>query len=332
VSATRGMQCAAAAVAAAAVVAGASLGTTTDESKGSSLTHAAAAPVTSHEATVTRSRHAELPGGGRKIFPGRVLVAYYGTANTGSLGVLGEDSPDDITERLRRAARPFAGPHRKVQIVYELIASVAQASAGPDGDYSNYIAHADVRRYVRAAKRNDALLVLDLQPGRSDFLPQARHFRWALRKPWVGLALDPEWHMGPHGVPGQAIGHVSAGAVNEVSRFVARIVAKHQLPQKLFMVHQFRADMVRHIGRIKHREGLAMVQHVDGFGSRRQKLATYHAVAKPDAHPTVGTVRQLPVIGDLSRADRSSWARVACRWPRRLRDGDPDAETAAALA
>jgi hypothetical protein len=281
VAAIRGLRCAAAAVSAAVVVAGVSLATT-EESRGSSLTQPGAAPAAPDDATATRSRHAELPGGGRKIFEGRVLVAYYGTANTASLGVLGEDPPDDITKRLRRAARPFAGPHRKVQIVYELIASVAQASAGPDGDYSNYVADADVRRYVRAAKRNDALLVLDLQPGRSDFLPQARHFRWALRKPWVGLALDPEWHMGSHGVPGQVIGHVSAGAVNEVSRFVARIVAKHQLPQKLFMVHQFRSDMVRHMGKIKHREGLAMVQHVDGFGSRRQKLATYHAVAKPD--------------------------------------------------
>jgi hypothetical protein len=225
---------------------------------------------------------AELPGGGRRIFPGRVLVAYYGTANTASLGVLGEGSPDAITERLRKAAQPFARPDRKVQIVYELIASVAQASPGSDGDYSSYVADADVRRYVRAAKRNDALVVLDLQPGRSDFLPQARHFRWALRKPWVGLALDPEWHMGPHQVPAHAVGHVSAAEVNAVSGFVARLVAERDLPQKLFMVHQFRTDMVRQIGNVKRRPGLAMVQHVDGFGSRQQKLATYHAVAKPD--------------------------------------------------
>ena len=211
-----------------------------------------------------------------------MLVAYYGTANTGSLGVLGENSPDAITKRLRRAAQPFAGPHRTVQIVYELIASVAQSSAGADGDYSAYISNADVRRYVRAAKRNHALLVLDLQPGRSSFLPQARHFRWALRKPWVGLALDPEWRMGPHDVPAHVIGHVAAAEVNTVSRFVARIVARHQLPQKLFMVHQFRTNMVRNIGNLKRRPGLAVVQHVDGFGSRRQKLATYHAVAKPD--------------------------------------------------
>jgi hypothetical protein len=284
----RRVQTAAIALAVGSVVAAAAFGVSVQSggaartARGSLSDGAAGSSADDAAARTARSvRPAELPGGGRTIFPGRVLVAYYGTANTASLGVLGEASPDAITQRLRRAARPFAGPHRKVQIVYELIASVAQASPGADGDYSSYISDAEVRRYVRAARRNDALLVLDLQPGRSDFLPQARHFRWALRKPWVGLALDPEWHMGPHEAPGDVIGHVSAAQVNAVSGFVARIVATDQLPQKLFMVHEFRTDMVRHIGNVRLREGLAMVQHVDGFGSRRQKLATFHAVAKP---------------------------------------------------
>jgi hypothetical protein len=288
VIAGRRVQSVAAAVAAACVLVAAALSAESGQAGEVARSHAAStdrlqeATHRLHETAAASGRRADLPGGGRKVFDHRILVAYYGTANTGSLGVLGEASPDEITKRLRRAAEPFARPGRKVQIVYELIASVAQASPGSNGDYSNYIADSDVRRYIRAARRNDALLVLDLQPGRSDFLPQARHFRWALRKPWVGLALDPEWHMGRHEVPGRVVGHVGAAEVNAVSRFVARIVASHDLPQKLFMVHQFRTDMVRHIGRVKNRLGLAVVQHVDGFGSRRQKLATYHAVAKPD--------------------------------------------------
>jgi hypothetical protein len=284
VSAINRAQAVAAAIAAAVVVA-ASVAAVPNPSgaasSGTSSEPPARSPLSAVLSSALAKGPAELPGGGRRIFPGRVLVAYYGTANTASLGVLGEDSPDDITERLRRAAQPYARPDREVQIVYELIASVAQASPGSDGDYSSFVRDADVRRYVRAARRNDALLVLDLQPGRSDFLGQARHFRWALRKPWVGLALDPEWHMGPHQIPAQTIGHVDAAEVNAVSRFVARVVAERDLPQKLFMVHQFRTDMVRHIGKVERRPRLAMVQHVDGFGSREQKLATYHRVAKP---------------------------------------------------
>jgi hypothetical protein len=216
----------------------------------------------------------------RQIFDHRILVAYYGTANTASLGVLGEAPPDQITKRLRRAAAPFAHGDTKVQIVYELIASIADASPGSDGDYSHYVDKSDVQRYVRAAKRNSALLVLDLQPGRSDFLPQAKHFGWALRKPWVGLALDPEWHMGPGEVPAQTIGHVGAAEVNAVSRYLARITRNNDLRQKIFMLHQFRTDMIRHIQNVKNRRVLAMVQHVDGFGSQGQKLATYHKVVR----------------------------------------------------
>jgi len=229
----------------------------------------------------TVSRLPQLPTGGRRIFAHHILVAYYGTAHNAALGVLGEVPPAEMTRRLRAAARPFGSSTRKVQIVYELIVAVADASPGSDGDYSHLIPRSYVEQYVRAARRHKALLVLDLQPGRSGFLPTAQAFAWALRKPFVGLALDPEWRMGPHEVPAQTIGSVKAAEVNRVSRFVARLTRRHRLPQKLFMVHQFRTDMVQHIERVRRHKVLAMVQHVDGFGSQQQKLSTYHNVARP---------------------------------------------------
>ncbi|MCW2842909.1 MAG: hypothetical protein JWN22_825 [Nocardioides sp.] len=224
-----------------------------------------------------------LPGGGRRIFAGnRFLVAYYGTAETGALGVLGETEPDEMQHRVRRAARPFRAPGRPVQIVYELIVTIADRGPGPDGDFSHDIERRLVQRYVDAAHRHGALLLLDLQPGRSDFLEVARRWRWALEDPWVGLALDPEWRLGPHRAPAQVIGHVDAAEVNRTSRWLARLTDHHRLPQKLFVLHQFRTAMVNHVERVKPRPGLAMVQHVDGFGTRREKLATYHAVARPE--------------------------------------------------
>ena len=223
----------------------------------------------------------ELPQGGTKIYPGHLLVAYYGTAGTGALGVLGEDTPDRITRRLRRAARPFTASGRKVQIVYELIVTVADPRPGPGGDYNHDISRDKVERYIRAAHRNKALLVLDIQPGRSNFLTVAKRWRWALRDPWVGLALDPEWRMVPGQVPGRTIGQVRAAEVNRVSLWLQRIAANRGHPQKVFVVHQFRTDMVRNIDQVRDRPRLAMVQHVDGFGTQRQKLATYHRVARP---------------------------------------------------
>ncbi|MGY2875537.1 hypothetical protein ACVW00_002727 [Marmoricola sp. URHA0025 HA25] len=224
----------------------------------------------------------ELPGGGRRIFAdGRFLVAYYGTAGTGSLGVLGEDTPEKIMPRLLRAAAPFGRDGRTVQPVFELIVTVAHASPTKTGTYSSNIPRAAVQRYIDAAHAHGALLVLDLQPGRADFLDVAKSWRWALRDPWVGLALDPEWRMGPHGVPGRRVGSVSAAEVNRVSAWLEDLTAAEGLPEKVFMLHQFRIDMIRHIERVRDRDDLALVQHVDGFGTPQQKLATFHAVIRP---------------------------------------------------
>jgi hypothetical protein len=224
----------------------------------------------------------DLPGGGTRIFADhRLLVAYYGTAGSGALGVLGEAPPEQIVPRLLRAAAPFARSGRPVQPVFELIVTVAHASPTRTGTYSSNIDRAEVRRYIRAAHRHGVLLVLDLQPGRADFLDVARSWEWALRDPWVGLALDPEWRMGPHGVPGRRIGSVSAAEVNRVSAWLDDLTARRGLPEKVFMLHQFRPEMIRHLERVRDREHLALVQHVDGFGTPGEKLATYHRVVRP---------------------------------------------------
>ena len=123
-------------------------------------------------AAVSAAGEKELPLGGTTIFPTYQLVAYYGTAGTPALGVLGEGTIPQMTQRLRQAARPFRASGKPVQIVYELIVSVADAHPGPDGNYSHFIAREKVERFVNAARRNKALLVLDLQPGRQSFLPR----------------------------------------------------------------------------------------------------------------------------------------------------------------
>ena len=135
-----------------------------------------------------------------------------------------------------------------------------------------------VELYVRAAHDQGALLLLDIQPGRSDFKSVAQRWAWALQYPNVGLALDPEWRMHRREVPGQVIGSVTADEVNRTSAWLSRLTADHDLPEKLFVLHQFRTDMIEDISLVRRRLGLALVQHVDGFGTPGQKLATYHAV------------------------------------------------------
>ena len=153
----------------------------------------------------------QLPLGGKLIFGHhRFLVAYYGTAQTGSMGVLGQTDPATMQRRLMRAAAPFREPGEQIQPVYELIVTVADGSPGPDHDYSHDIPTSYVREYLHAAHRNHALLLLDLQTGRADFPTVAKRWAWALKDPSVGLALDPEWRMGPHQVPAHVVGSVRA--------------------------------------------------------------------------------------------------------------------------
>ncbi len=218
---------------------------------------------------------AQLPGGGRTIFPRYRVVCYYGGAGVAALGVLGEGTPARAGRRLLKAAAPFTTPTRPVLPAFELITTVAQAHAGDDGDYSEDTAPADVQRYLDAIRKVKGLLVLDFQPGRSDFLSQVRRYEKFLEQPDVGLALDSEWHMGPGQVPGKVIGSASAAEINSVSAYLAGIVARKKLPQKLFVIHQFTFGMVRDKPQVAPRPGLAVVFHIDGFGSRGAKLQKY---------------------------------------------------------
>jgi hypothetical protein len=159
--------------------------------------------------------------------------------------------------------------------------TVADRHAGRDGDFSHDIDRTLVQEYVDAAHRHGAILLLDVQPGRSRFPDVAKRWAWALEYPWVGLALDPEWRVGPRQVPARVIGRVRAGEVNATSAWLDQLTRAAGLPEKLFVLHQFRSSMLGNVERIADRSRLAEVLHADGFGTRRQKLATYRAIARP---------------------------------------------------
>ncbi len=126
----------------------------------------------------------------------------------------------------------------------ELIAVVAAAHPGEGGRYNTRAEPKVIDRYLRAARKAKALLILDIQPGRSDFFTEAQRLRKWLKEPDVGLALDPEWRMAPGQVPGNVIGSVEAREVNATSAWLAQLVKEGDLPEKLFLIHQFTDDMV----------------------------------------------------------------------------------------
>ncbi len=222
----------------------------------------------------------QLPGGGQVLFPMRRIVALYGNPGTPALGALGEQDLAASVNRARTVAARYSALS-KVPVIpaFEIITTVAERSAGRDGTYSDEMSAAELRPWVRAAAKAGMYVTLDLQPGRANFLTQARHYQSLLRLPNVGLALDPEWKLGPHQLPLRQIGSVGITEVNSVVSWLARLTAHYRLPQKLLELHEFRLTMISGIQQLDTRDhDLAIVINMDGQGAPSTKQQTWAAV------------------------------------------------------
>lgn len=224
----------------------------------------------------------QLPGGGQVLFPGHLVVALYGHPGAPALGVLGHQG---LAASIARA-RQVAAPYRKLSSVpvvpaFEIIATVAEGSPGPDGDYSYATPVTELRPWVRRATAAGMYVILDLQPGRASLLAQAKKYQSLLELPGVGLALDAEWKLQPGQKPLRQIGSVSIGEVNSVVRWLAGLTARYRLPQKLLVLHQFRLSMIRDERQLDtSHDDLAILVHMDGQGTPAVKQQTWAAVTR----------------------------------------------------
>lgn len=233
-----------------------------------------------------------LGGGGQLVFPqvpgvpGKKYVALYGTPGSKALGVLGEQ---DVPATLARADAT-AAPYRSLTVdavvpAVEIIATIASGGPGADGNYSDERSVADLRPLVEAAGAAGMAVVLDLQPGRTDFLTQAQQYADLLALPYVGLALDPEWRLAPDQVHLRQIGSVGIDEVNGVVAWLADFTAQRALPQKMLVLHQFAGRMITDRTRLDtSRDELAIVIHVDGQGTQPGKAGTWNTL-RADAPP-----------------------------------------------
>lgn len=233
-----------------------------------------------------------LGGGGQLVFPqvpgvpGKKYVALYGTPGSKALGVLGEQDVPATLARADATAAPYRTLTTDVVVpAVEIIATIASAGPGDDGNYSQERPVEELRPLVEAAGAAGMAVVLDLQPGRTDFLTQAQQYADLLALPYVGLALDPEWRLAPDQVHLRQIGSVGIDEVNGVSAWLADFTAQRALPQKMFVLHQFAGRMIQDRARLdtSHDE-LAIVIHVDGQGSQPAKAGTWNAL-RTDAPP-----------------------------------------------
>jgi hypothetical protein len=230
-------------------------------------------------ATKTQTPLATLPRGGREVFPRYRLVGYAGVTGAATLGRLGTGPLNQRVAEIERSAQPYAAG-RKILPVVEVIATVVQASSGRDGKHRVRLTDAQIATYHKAARKHRAVMLLNLQPGRSEFIVEAKAFEKWLKEPDVGLALDPEWAMDPGQRPGGAYGYTTGAELNEVARYLATLVKRHDLPEKVMVYHQVARSVVRQESGLKEHEGVVVIKSVDGLGPPEPKINTYRVVNK----------------------------------------------------
>ncbi|GAA4870930.1 hypothetical protein [Serinicoccus chungangensis] len=222
----------------------------------------------------------ELPGGGQLVLPGKTYVALYGNPTTSSLGVLGEQGPEETVARAEEIAGAYTDlVDEPVVPALEIIATVASSDPGPDGNYSNEMDVETLRPLVDLAAEHGMYVVLDLQPGRTDFVTQAELYEELLVQPHVGLALDPEWRLGPSEVHLQQIGQVDVAEVDAVVDWLAELTRDHDLPQKMLVLHQFQTRMIPGVDEVdQSRPEVAVLIHADGQGAQADKQGTWRSL------------------------------------------------------
>ena len=222
-----------------------------------------------------------LPGA---VLPGKRVIAFYGNPITTKLGILGRVPPKQMLDSLEKIAQSWqrADTTRGVMPALHLIASVASAHPGKDGMYRNRMSDATIETVAKWAEERGWVMFVDLQVGQSDIAKELEWIKPWLARPYMHLALDPEFAMyrKPEGrrVPGKYIGIMDAADVNKASRVLAKMVDSLGLPPKMLVVHRFTDHMLTNASKIELDPRVQVVIDMDGFGPPSLKRGTWKRV------------------------------------------------------
>lgn len=217
------------------------------------------------------------------VFRNCQVVAYYGYPGEPVLGVLGQfGSTGALADSLEAVAAAYDavnGPRHTIPALH-IIAGVAQASAGPDGDYMSHIPASVLEPYIALAEEHDWLVILDLQLGHSTMDAEFDFVAPYLLNPRVHLAIDPEW-VTP-GAPGEVIGSIDAAVVNRAQELLEGLAERNHLANKILIVHQFQRDMITNKQNLAEYPKVDLVIDIDGFGHAAAKQSEYQAFVEED--------------------------------------------------
>lgn len=218
-----------------------------------------------------------IPNPLRPLLPEHRIVAYYGNPLAAQMGILGELAPAEMLKKLEGQAAQYqaADRTRTVLPALDLVTPAAQGDAGEDGTYRARMRPELIEQVATWADSAHALLILDVQIGRSSVPEEVNVLLPYLRRPNVHLALDPEFAMPPGKVPGAVVGTMDAAAINGAINTLSQLVRENNLPPKILVVHRFTEDMVTHSSDIHPDPNVQVIMTMDGFGNPALKLAQY---------------------------------------------------------
>jgi hypothetical protein len=223
-----------------------------------------------------------LPGA---LLPKSRIIAYYGNPLSTGMGILGALPPQQMMEKLAATAAEWQqlDSTHVVRPALQLIATVASGNKGPDGLYR--IRHSDslIARVAGWAEQRKWLMFLDVQVGWSNVQAELPRLIPWLRKPWVHLAIDPEFAMYDGRIPSKKMGTLDARDVNYAIDLLAKIVDEEHLPPKVLVIHRWTEDMLTNYRQIKRDPRVQVVMDMDGNGPPSGKVKIYDLVIQ--RHP-----------------------------------------------
>ena len=217
-----------------------------------------------------------LPG---SVLPGCRIVAFYGNPLSKRMGILGELPTPQMLAKLESEAHAFERADSATPVVraLEMITPVAQGSPGPKGLWRTRMADTLIENMAKLAESKGYLLFLDVQVGKSTVAAELEPLIPYLKRPYVHLALDPEFSMKGDAPPGKKIGTMDAADVNVAITLLEKLVDENHLPPKVLVVHRFTQPMLTNHEKIARDPRVQVVVDMDGFGPPELKLGSYRA-------------------------------------------------------
>jgi hypothetical protein len=217
-----------------------------------------------------------LPG---SVLPGCRIVAFYGNPLSKRMGILGELPTPQMLAKLESEAHAFERADTATPVVraLEMITPVAQGSPGPKNLWRTRMADTLIENMAKLAESKGYLLFLDVQVGKSTVAAELEPLIPYLKRPYVHLALDPEFSMKGDAPPGKKIGTMDAADINVAISLLEKLVDENHLPPKVLVVHRFTQAMLTNHEKIARDPRVQVVVDMDGFGPPELKLGSYRA-------------------------------------------------------